>query len=109
MGGMETNGKGRFAGIERPYTQENVERLQGRFRVEHTIARLGAERLWKLMQTEPYVAALGALTGAQAVQMVKAGLQAIYLSGGRSRRTATSPLTRTRTRASIRRTAPLRS
>ena len=81
MGGMETNGKGRFAGIERPYTQENVERLQGRFRVEHTIARLGAERLWKLMQTEPYVAALGALTGAQAVQMVKAGLQAIYLSG----------------------------
>ena len=81
MGGTETNGKGRFAGIERPYTQENVERLQGRFRVEHTIARLGAERLWKLMQTEPYVAALGALTGAQAVQMVKAGLQAIYLSG----------------------------
>ena len=81
MGGTETNGKGRFAGIERPYTQEDVERLRGRFRVEHTIARLGAERLWKLMQTEPYVAALGALTGAQAVQMVKAGLKAIYLSG----------------------------
>jgi isocitrate lyase len=75
------NGKGRFAGIERPYTQEDVARLQGRFRVEHTIARLGAERLWKLMQTEPYVAALGALTGAQAVQMVKAGLKAIYVSG----------------------------
>ena len=68
-------------GIERPYTQEDVERLQGRFHVEHTIARLGAERLWKLMETEPYVAALGALTGAQAVQMVKAGLKAIYLSG----------------------------
>ncbi len=81
MGGTDTNGTGRFAGIERPYTQEDVERLQGRFRVEHTIARLGAERLWKLMQTEPYVAALGALTGAQAVQMVKAGLKAIYLSG----------------------------
>ena len=81
MGGTDTNGKGRFAGIERPYTQEDVERLQGRFHVEHTIARLGAERLWKLMQTEPYVAALGALTGAQAVQMVKAGLKAIYLSG----------------------------
>ena len=81
MGGTETNGKGRFAGIERPYSQEDVERLQGRFRVEHTIARLGAERLWKLMETEPYVAALGALTGAQAVQMVKAGLKAIYLSG----------------------------
>jgi isocitrate lyase len=81
MSGTEKNGQGRWTGIERPYTQEDVERLQGRFRVEHTIARLGAERLWRLMQTEPYVAALGALTGAQAVQMVKAGLKAIYLSG----------------------------
>ncbi|MEX2614083.1 MAG: isocitrate lyase, partial [Gaiellaceae bacterium] len=75
------NGHGRWDGIERPYTETDVERLQGRFRVEHTIARLGAERLWKLLQTEPYVPALGALTGAQAVQMVKAGLKAIYLSG----------------------------
>ena len=73
MGGTERTGTDRWAGIERPYAQDDVERLQGRFRVEHTIARLGAERLWKLMQTEPYVAALGALTGAQAVQMVKAG------------------------------------
>jgi isocitrate lyase len=81
MTGTGTDGQGRWAGIERPYTREDVERLQGRFRVEHTVARLGAERLWKLMQTEPYVAALGALTGAQAVQMVKAGLQAIYVSG----------------------------
>ena len=81
MSGTGTNGQGRWAGIERPYTREDVERLQGRFRVEHTIARLGAERLWKLLASEPYVAALGALTGAQAVQMVKAGLQAIYLSG----------------------------
>ena len=81
MSGTDTNGEGRWAGIERPYTQDDVERLQGRFRVEHTIARLGAVRLWKLMQTEPYVAALGALTGAQAVQMVKAGLKAIYVSG----------------------------
>ncbi|MGI8479183.1 MAG: isocitrate lyase [Gaiellaceae bacterium] len=81
MSGSGTNGDGRWAGIERPYTQEDVERLQGRFRVEHTIARLGAERLWQLMASEPYVAALGALTGAQAVQMVKAGLKAIYLSG----------------------------
>jgi isocitrate lyase len=79
MSGTGTNG--RWAGVERPYTQEDVERLQGRFRVEHTIARLGAERLWKLMESEPYVATLGALTGAQAVQMVKAGLKAIYLSG----------------------------
>jgi len=81
MSGMEANGQGRWNGIERPYTREDVERLQGRFRVEHTIARLGAERLWQLMASEPYVAALGALTGAQAVQMVKAGLKAIYLSG----------------------------
>ncbi len=81
MSGTETNGNGRWNGIERPYTQDDVERLQGRYRVEHTIARLGAERLWRLMDEEPYVAALGALTGAQAVQMVKAGLKAIYLSG----------------------------
>ena len=99
MSGTGTNGQGRWAGIERPYTSEDVERLQGRFRVEHTIARLGAERLWQLMASEPYVAALGALTGAQAVQMVKAGLKAIYCPGGRSPRTETSPRTRIRIRA----------
>jgi isocitrate lyase len=71
----------RWAGIERPYPEAAVERLRGRFRIEHTVARLGAERLWRLLHDEPYVAALGALTGAQAVQMVKAGLQAVYLSG----------------------------
>ena len=71
----------RFAGIERPYTQEDIERIRGRFRIEHTLARLGAERLWKLLHSEDYVPALGALTGAQAVQMVKAGLKSIYLSG----------------------------
>ena len=76
-----TNGTDRWAGIERPYTEADVERLRGRFRIEHTVARLGAERLWRLLDSEPYVAALGALTGAQAVQMVKAGLNAIYLSG----------------------------
>jgi isocitrate lyase len=59
----------------------DVDRLRGAFRIEHTLARLGAERLWRLLHDEPYVAALGALTGAQAVQMVKAGLNAIYLSG----------------------------
>jgi isocitrate/methylisocitrate lyase len=81
---MSTNGAGaqdRWEGIERPYSQTDVERLRGRFRIEHTVARLGAERLWRLLHEEPYVAALGALTGAQAVQMVKAGLQAVYLSG----------------------------
>jgi isocitrate lyase len=71
----------RWVGIERPYTEDDVERLRGSVYVEHTLARLGAERLWRLLHTEPYVAALGALTGGQAVQMVRAGLQAIYLSG----------------------------
>jgi len=81
MSGIGTNGSDRWLGIERPYTPADIERLRGTFRVEHTLARLGAERLWRLLHSEPYVAALGALTGAQAVQMVKAGLNAIYLSG----------------------------
>jgi isocitrate lyase len=71
----------RWAGIERPYTGEDVLRLRGSVQVEHTLARLGAERLWSLLHDEEYVAALGALSGGQAVQMVKAGLKAIYLSG----------------------------
>ncbi len=71
----------RWNGIERLYTEEDVEKLRGTIHVEHTLARLGAERLWQLLQDEDYVAALGAMTGGQAVQMVKAGLQAIYLSG----------------------------
>ena len=79
MGAGETNG--RWSGVERPYVQDDVERIRGRFHIEHTLARLGAERLWQLLHSEDYVAALGALTGAQAVQMVKAGLKAIYLSG----------------------------
>jgi isocitrate lyase len=71
----------RWDGIERPYTDEDVRRLRGSVRVEHTLARLGAERLWQLLREQPCVAALGAMTGGQAVQMVKAGLEAIYLSG----------------------------
>jgi isocitrate lyase len=71
----------RWEGIERPYADEDVRRLRGSVQVEHTLASLGAERLWKLLRQKPYVAALGALTGGQAVQMVKAGLQAIYISG----------------------------
>ncbi|HEY3106557.1 MAG TPA: isocitrate lyase [Gaiellaceae bacterium] len=71
----------RWDGIERAYTEEDVRRLRGSVHVEHTLARLGAERLWKLLQEEDYVAALGAMTGGQAVEMVKAGLKAIYLSG----------------------------
>jgi isocitrate lyase len=71
----------RWDGIERPYTEDDVERLRGSVQVEHTLARLGAERLWSLLQEREYVAALGAMTGGQAVEMVKAGLEAIYLSG----------------------------
>jgi isocitrate lyase len=71
----------RFDGIRRDYTQQDVDRLSGRFRVRHTLAEMGATRLWQLLNTEPFVPTLGALTGNQAVQQVKAGLQAIYLSG----------------------------
>jgi isocitrate lyase len=71
----------RWDGINRPYTDEGVARLRGSVRVEHTLARLGAERLWSLLEDRDYVAALGAMTGGQAVEMVKAGLDAIYLSG----------------------------
>jgi isocitrate lyase len=71
----------RWTGIRRDYTPADVERLRGSIRIEHSLARLGAERLWKLLHSQPYVAALGALTGNQAVQQVKAGLDAIYLSG----------------------------
>ena len=69
------------ATIERPYSPEDVERLRGSVHIEHTLARLGAERLRQLLATEDWVPALGAMTGGQAVQMVKAGLKAIYLSG----------------------------
>ena len=71
----------RWAGIERPYSGADVLRLRGSVQEEHTLARLGAEGLWSLLADRAYVPALGALTGGQAVQMVKAGLEAIYLSG----------------------------
>jgi isocitrate lyase len=71
----------RWQGITRPYTAADVVRLRGSVTVEHTLARLGAERLWRLIQAGPFVHALGALSGGQAVQMVQAGLQSIYVSG----------------------------
>src|SRR5512142_1594257 len=77
----QQNGHGRWAGIERPYTPEDVARLRGSVQVERTLARRGATRLWEELRGGDYVAALGAMTGGQAVQMAKAGLQAIYLSG----------------------------
>ena len=71
----------RWQGIERTYALADVLRLRGSVQVEHTLARLGSEKLWRLLNGEAYVNALGALTGGQAVQMAKAGLKAIYLSG----------------------------
>jgi len=71
----------RFEGITRPYSQADVEKLRGSIKIEHTLARLGAERLWDLLKSRPFVPSLGALTGNQAVQQVRAGLEAIYISG----------------------------
>src|SRR5579872_5376797 len=71
----------RWSGITRPYSAQDVDRLRGSIQIEHTLARLGAERLWELLQNDSYIAALGAMTGNQAVQQVRAGLQAIYVSG----------------------------
>jgi len=80
--GSRNGGSPEFSdGLERPYTRDIVERLRGPIKIEHTLARLGAERLRRLLGEDEHVAALGAMTGGQAVQMAKAGLKAIYLSG----------------------------
>lgn len=80
--GTNQNGNGsRWTGITRPYSNQDVDRLRGTIRIEYSVARAGAERLWKLLHEDGYVAALGALTGNQAVEMAAAGLKAIYLSG----------------------------
>jgi isocitrate lyase len=71
----------RWQDVKRGYTAADVYRLRGTVRIEHTLAQIGAEKLWRLMQEEPFVHTLGALTGNQAMQQVKAGLKAIYLSG----------------------------
>ncbi len=81
MDGGNTPIPSRWTGITRTWTPEQVARMRGSLTIEHTFARRGAEQLWKLLHTEPYVAALGALTGNQAMQQVRAGLKAIYLSG----------------------------
>src|ERR1700692_1390332 len=77
----EWKNNSRWRGIERPYSAEDVLRLRGSVQIEHTLARVGAERLWELLQSEAYVKAVGAVTGNQAVQQVQAGLKAIYVSG----------------------------
>ena len=71
----------RWRGIERPYSSTDVLSLQGSLRIEHTLAQAGADRLWSLLHDQPFIRTFGALTGSQAVQMVKAGLKAVYLSG----------------------------
>ncbi|MFM9973110.1 MAG: isocitrate lyase, partial [Beijerinckiaceae bacterium] len=76
-----TTAADRFKGIKRDYTAADVEKLRGSVKIEYTLARLGANRLWKLLHERPFVRTLGALTGNQAMQQVKAGLEAIYLSG----------------------------
>lgn len=80
-GAGSTPQPGRFDGIRRDYTPADVARLAGSFRVQHTLAEMGARRLWQLLHSEPFVPTLGALTGMQALQQVKAGLKAVYLSG----------------------------
>src|SRR4051794_16378042 len=71
----------RFAGIRRDYSPSDVERLRGSVRIRHTLAERGAARLWRSLQGDSHVKSLGAMTGNQAVQMVRAGLKAIYVSG----------------------------
>src|SRR5687768_14101545 len=75
------NQDARWTGVKREYTAEDVVRLRGSIKIEHTLAQMGAKRLWDLVHAKPHVKALGALTGNQAIQQVKAGLEAIYLSG----------------------------
>src|SRR5580700_11473174 len=72
---------GRFEGVERPYSPADVEKLRGSVTIAHTLAERGANRLWESLRSEPFVNALGAVTGNQAMQMARAGLKAIYLSG----------------------------
>src|SRR5450432_4374836 len=71
----------RWKGIQRPYSAEDVVRLRGSVHIEHTLARLGAEKFWGLLHSEPVIGALGCMSGNQAVQAIQAGLKAIYCSG----------------------------
>lgn len=75
------NGDGRWNGVVRPYSSDQIKKLRGSVEIKYTLAEMGARRLWQFLHTKPYVAALGAQTGAQAVQQVQAGLKAIYVSG----------------------------
>ena len=78
---LTSSAEGRFKAVERPYLPQDVLRLRGSLQVRQTFAERGANRLWELLHGEPYIPCLGAVTGNQAMQMVRAGLKAIYLSG----------------------------
>ncbi len=95
------NTNSRWAGIERTYTADDVVKLRGTVDVKHSIAEQGTQRLWDLLANEDYVHALGALTGNQALQQVKAGLKAIYLSGWQVAADVTFPDKCIQTKASI--------
>ena len=71
----------RWHGVERPYSEADAARLRGSVKIEYSLARLGAEKLWRLLHSEPVVAGLGCMSGNQAIQTVQAGLKAIYCSG----------------------------
>src|SRR5689334_18983273 len=77
----DQNSENRWLGVKRVYSTDDVARLRGSIHIEYTLAKMGAERLWNLLHSEEYIAALGALTGNQAVQQIQAGLKAVYLSG----------------------------
>ncbi len=94
----------RWVGVERPYSAEEVVKLKGSLDIEHTLAKRGSEKLWKLINEEDYINALGALTGNQAVQQVKAGLKAIYLSGWQSQLMRTYRVKCIQTKACIQQT-----
>jgi len=102
---LDWRSNSRWAGVTRPYSAKDVEQLRGSIHVEHTLARLGAERLWHLLHTENSVRALGAVTGNQAVQQVKGGLHAIYVSGWQVAADANNAGKPIRTKACILRTA----
>ena len=78
---MSEKAKDRWQGIERPYSTADVARLRGSVHIEYSLARLGAEKFWRQLHSEPVIAGLGCMTGNQAIQTVQAGLKAIYLSG----------------------------
>src|SRR5258707_15741684 len=74
----------RWHGVERPYSEANAARLRGSVKIEYSLARLGAEKLWRLLHSEPVVAGLGCMSGNQAIQTVQAGVEALHLSWGRA-------------------------